>query len=339
MRNDGDRRHREIMPQSWPMKLLQLTVIMLALFAADATHVRAEDAFPSRLITIVTPLTPGTTIDILARLFADRLARRFAQPVIVANRAGAAGAIAAGAVAAAPADGYTLLFTNSGHPILGVLNKSLRFDPINDFAGVALIGAAPAIVTVSPALGVGDLKEFVALARARPGRVNYGSAGIGTSTHIAGALFARLTGTDLVHVPYSVSATIIADLIGGRIQAAFVPAAFILPMLEDHRLAGLAVSAGEPISAPVRVPTALSQGVGYEYETWYGILAPARTPKPVLHILHQAISALAGDPELVAKIRAQGIDPKDMGLADFDAYIRNDMARLAPLLRTIAAER
>jgi tripartite-type tricarboxylate transporter receptor subunit TctC len=321
------------------MGLRRLAGIVLALLAADTPYVRAEEHYPSRLITIVAPLSPGTTIDILARLFADRLAQRLAQPVVVVNRAGAAGAVAGQAVLAAAPDGHTLLFTNSGHPILGVLNKSLRFDPINDFAGVAMIGAAPAVVAVSPALGVGNLKEFVALARARPGFINYGSAGIGTSTHIAGALFARQTGTELVHVPYSVSATIIADLIGGRIHAAFVPAAFILPMLEDHRLAGLAVSAREPISAPVSVAAAISQGIGYEYETWYGILAPARTPKPVLHLLHEAISALAGEPELLAKIRAQGIDPKDIGLADFDSYIRNEMVRLAPLLRTIAAER
>jgi len=321
------------------MVLRRFAGIMLALLVAGTPCVRAEEPYPSRLITIVTPLTPGTTIDILARLFADRLARRFAQPVIDVNRAGAAGAIAGQAVAAAAPDGYTLLFTNSGHPVLGVLNKSLRFDPINDFAGVALIGAAPAVAAVSPALGVGNLEEFVSLARARPGLINYGSAGIGTSTHIAGALFARQTATELVHVPYSVSATIIADLIGGRIQVAFVPAAFILPMLEDRRLAGLAVSAKEPISTPIYVPTALSQGIGYEYDTWYGILAPARTPKPVLHLLHDAVSELAREPELLAKIRAQGIDPKDIGLADFDAYIRNEMARLTPLLRTIAAER
>jgi tripartite-type tricarboxylate transporter receptor subunit TctC len=321
------------------MILWRLAGIVLALLVAEAPYVRAEDTFPSRLFTIVTPLTPGTTIDILARLFADRLARHFAQPVVVVNRAGAAGAIAGQAVAAAAPDGYTLLFTNSGHPILGVLNKSLRFDPINDFAGVALIGTAPAIIAVSPTLGVSDLKEFVARARARPGLINYGSAGIGTSTHIAGALFAHQTGTELVHVPYSVSATIIADLLGGRIQVAFVPAAFILPMLEDHRLTGLGVSAREPISAPVYVPTALSQGIGYEYETWYGILAPARTPKPVLHHLHEAISALAAEPELLAKIRAQGIDPRDIGLADFDSYIRRETARLTPLLRTITADR
>jgi tripartite-type tricarboxylate transporter receptor subunit TctC len=321
------------------MGMRRLAGIVLALLVAEGPYVRAEVQYPSRLITIVTPLTPGTTIDILARLFADRLARRFAQPVIVTNRAGAAGAIAGQAVATAAPDGYTLLFTNSGHPILGVLNKGLRFDPINDFAGVALIGVAPAIVAVSPALGVGDLKAFVALARARSGLINYGSAGIGTSTHIAGALFAQQTGIELVHVPYSVSATIIADLLGGRIQAAFVPAAFILPMLEDHRLAGLGVSAREPISMPVHVPTAISQGIGYEYETWYGILAPARTPKPVLRLLHEAISAIAEEPELLAKIRAQSIDPKAIGLEDFDAHIRDEMTRLTPLLRTIAAER
>jgi tripartite-type tricarboxylate transporter receptor subunit TctC len=321
------------------MVLWRLAGIVLALLVAETPYVRAEESFPSRLITIVTPLTPGTTIDILARLFADRLARHFGQPVVVINRAGAAGAIAGQAVAAAAPDGYTLLFTNSGHPILGVLNKSLRFDSINDFAGVALVGAAPAVIAVSPALGVADLKEFVSLARARPGVINYGSAGIGTSTHIAGALFARQTGTELVHVPYSVSATIIADLLGGRIQAAFVPAAFILPMLEDHRLTGLAVSAKEPISTPISVPTALSLGIGYEYETWYGFLAPSRTPKPVLYILHEAISAVAGEPELLAKIRAQRVDPKYVALGDFDDYIRNEMVRLTPLLRTIAVEK
>ena len=320
------------------MVLWRLAGTMLALLLAGMSCARAEE-YPSRLITIVTPLTPGTTIDILARLFADRLARRFAQPVIVVNRAGAAGAVAGQAVASATPDGYTLLFTNSGHPILGVLNKNLRFDPIADFAGVALIGTAPAVVAVAPALGVRDLKDFVSRARARPGGINYGSAGTGTSTHIAGALFARQTGTELVHVPYSVSATIIADLIGGRIQVAFVPAAFILPMLEDRRLVGLAVSAREPISDPLYVPTALSQGIEYEYETWYGILAPVRTPQPVLHFLHEAISELAREPELLAKIRAQGIDPRDIGLVDFDAYIRAEMARLTPLLRTITAER
>jgi tripartite-type tricarboxylate transporter receptor subunit TctC len=155
---------------------------------------------------------------------------------VVANRAGAAGLLGAQAVATAAPDGYTVLFANSGHAILGALNKNLTFDPIGDFSGVMLAGEAPAIVVVAPSLGVSDLKAFVELAKAKPGTINYGSAGIGTSTHLAGAYFALKSGVDIVHVPYTVSATIIADLLGGRIQASFVPLAFVLPLIQDGRL-------------------------------------------------------------------------------------------------------
>ena len=174
----------------------------------------------------------------MARLYADKLSKQFGQQVVVTNRAGAGGMIGAQAVANAPADGYTVLFANSGHAILGAINKNLTFDPIGDFAGVFLAGEAPGIVVVPPSLGVSNLKEFVELAKSKPGTINYGSAGIGTSTHLAGAYFALKTGIDIVHVPYTVSATIIADLLGGRIQASFVPMAFVLPLLQDGRLQG-----------------------------------------------------------------------------------------------------
>jgi tripartite-type tricarboxylate transporter receptor subunit TctC len=300
---------------------------------------RAQDHYPSRLITIIAPITAGTTIDILARLYADKLSKRFGQQVVVANRPGAGGLIAAQAVASSPPDGYTLIFVNSGHTILGALNKNLPFDPVRDFAGVSLVGEAPTIVTVPPALEVSNLKEFVARAKARPGTINYGSAGIGTATHLAGAYFALKTDTDLVHIPYTVSATIIADMLGGRIQASFVPAAFVLPLLQDGRLRALAVSAKEPVTDPIRIPTALSQGIDYQNATWYGILAPAKTPKSVLQSLSQAISEVGKDPELQAKIRAQGIDPRDIELEKFDLHIQADMARLDPLLKAIADQR
>jgi tripartite-type tricarboxylate transporter receptor subunit TctC len=136
-----------------------------------------------------------------------------------------------------------------------------------------------------------------------------------------------------------VSSTIIADLLGGRIQASFVPLAFVLPLLQDGRLRALAVAAKEPVTEPLKIPTALSQGIDYEYSTWYGILAPGKTPKPVLAALNQAIAEVSKDPELQAKIRAQGINPQDIGLDQFDAHIRSDMARLAPLLKAIADRR
>jgi tripartite-type tricarboxylate transporter receptor subunit TctC len=184
-------------------------------------------------------------------------------------------------------------------------------------------------------LGVRSLPELVALAKAKPGAINYGSAGIGTATHLAGAYFALRTGTDLVHVPYTVSSTIIADLLGGRIQATFAPAAFTLPLLQDGRLLALAVAADEPIREPIAVPTAASAGVDYRNATWYGFLAPAKTPRAVLQTLHDAIAAVSKDPELIEKIKVQGITPRAIGLRDFDAHVRKDMDRLGPLLKII----
>jgi tripartite-type tricarboxylate transporter receptor subunit TctC len=324
------------------MKLMNLGVVMLVAamavgspaWAQDRTQDRAQDQYPSKLLTVVVPLTPGTTVDILARLFAENLSKRFGQQVVVSNRPGAGGLIAAQAVATA--DGYTVLLANSGHAILGTLNKNLPFDPVGDFAGVSLIGDAPTLVNVAPSLGVRSLREFVDLAKAKPGTINYGSAGIGTATHLAGAYFASRTGTDLVHVPYTVSSTIIADLLGGRIHATFAPAAFTLPLLQDGKLLALAVAADEPIREPIAVPTARSMNVDYQNATWYGFLAPAKTPRAVLQVLHDAIVAVGADPQLQEKIRVQGITPRSIGLRDFDAHIRKDMDRLAPLLKTIA---
>jgi tripartite-type tricarboxylate transporter receptor subunit TctC len=321
------------------VKFSQLIAAVLTGLVCLCPPARAQDHYPSRLITVIAPITAGTTIDILARLYADRLSKRFGQQVVVVNRPGAGGLIAAQAVASSPPDGYTLIFVNSGHTILGALNKNLPFDPVRDFAGVSLVGEAPTIVTVPPALDVSNLKEFVARAKARPGTINYGSAGIGTATHLAGAYFALKTDTDLVHIPYTVSATIIADMLGGRIQASFVPAAFVLPLLQDGRLRALAVSAREPVTDPIRIPTALSQGIDYQNATWYGILAPAKTPKAILQSLSQAISEVGKDPELQAKIRAQGIDPRDIELEKFDLHIQADVARLDPLLKAIADQR
>jgi tripartite-type tricarboxylate transporter receptor subunit TctC len=318
------------------MKLMNWAVAALATALALSSAARAQDQYPAKLLTVVVPLTPGTTIDILARLFAESLSRRFGQQVIVANRPGAGGLIAAQAVATAPADGYTVLLANSGHAILGTLNKNLPFDPVGDFAGVSLIGDAPTLVNVAPSLGVRSLQDFIALAKAKPGTINYGSAGIGTATHLAGAYFALRTGTELVHVPYTVSSTIIADLLGGRIHATFAPAAFTLPLLQDGRLLALAVAADEPIREPIAVPTALSGGVDYRNATWYGFLAPAKTPQAALQILHDAIVGASTDPELMEKIKVQGITPRSIGLRDFDAHIRKDMDRLGPLLKSIA---
>jgi tripartite-type tricarboxylate transporter receptor subunit TctC len=315
--------------------LVRLCALALAIVASICGLARAEEHYPLRLITIVVPLTPGTAMDIQARLFADGLSKKAGYQVIIANRPGAGTLIGAETVANASPDGYTILLTNSAHAILGTMNKNLPFDPVADFAGICLIGLAPTVVTVAPSLGVHNLQEFIALAKAKPGTINYGSAGIGTATHLAGAYFALQTGTQIVHVPYTVSQTILTDLLAGHIQATFAPEAFTLPLLQDGRLLALAVADKEPIREPIQVPTALSQGLDYVNATWYGFLAPAKTPRDILQTLHDAIVEVGKDPDLQAKIRLQGIMPTNIGLADFDMYIRNDMKRLAPLLATI----
>lgn len=215
------------------------------------------------------------------------------------------------------------------------MNKNLPFDPVADFAGICMVGLAPTVVTVAPSLGVHTLREFIDLAKAKPGTINYGSAGIGTATHLAGAYFSYQTGTQLVHVPYTVSQTIITDMLAGNIQATFAPEAFTLPLLKDGRLLALAVADEAPIREPIQVPTALSAGVDYLNATWYGFLVPAKTPRAVLQKLHDDIADVGKDPDIQAKIRLQGITPASVGLTDFDTYIRKDMARLAPLLATI----
>jgi len=313
--------------------------LLLAASVALPPNGRAAETFPARPITLVVPLTPGTTIDILARIYADRLAQILGQPVVVLNRPGAGGIIGAQAVAKASPDGYTLLFANSGHAILGLLNKDLAFDPIRDFAGIAMIGTTPAIVVVPKMLGVIDLRDFIALAKAKPGAINYGSAGIGTSTHLAGAYFAAQTGLNLVHVPYTVSSNIISDMLSGAIEASFDPLAFVLSFVQNGSLRALAVGADEPVTDPVKIPTAIAQGVDYRYATWYGILAPAHTPPAVMQKLADAIAKASEDPGLRQKLKAQGINARTMELQAFDSYIDADVARLAPLTQGIAARK
>lgn len=318
------------------MRAARIVAVCVAVLSGLYLPARAQGKYPSRPVTVITPISPGTAADILARLYADRLSSKFGWRVVVENRPGAAGAVGGEYVARAPADGYTLIFANSALTFLKYTNKNLKFDPLASFSGVAIVGQAPAVVTVSPRLGVQDLKAFIALAKAKPGTLNYGSAGIGSATHLAGAYFARQTGVDLVHVPYTDSTAILSDLLGGRIQAAFVPAAFVAPLLKEGKLRALAVGANAPLTAPVRIPTAISQGVDYRFATWYGLLGPAHTPKAILDAVHAAMASVSKDPQLTARISSLGLIPQDQGPEAFDATIHREMTDLAPVLNGIA---
>jgi len=317
------------------MKLTYAGAVMLATTVALGAPIRAQEQYPSKPITLVAPQSPGTTLDILARLYADKLPKYLGQPVIVSNRPGAGGLIAAQAVAVAPADGLTLLMANSGHAILGTLNKSLPFDPVRDFAGITMIGETPALVVVPPSLGVRTVQEFVALAKAKPGTVNYASAGIGSATHLAGAYFARQAGIDMLHIPYKLGSDILADLIAARVEVTFAPPAFVLPLIKEGKLLALGASTADAMREPIEVPSVRSAGINFQYSTWYGFLAPAKTPTAVLQKLGRAIAEVGEDPELKAKVQVQGITPRGIALRDFDGYIGAEMERLGPVLKDI----
>ena len=318
------------------MRVAKILAVCLATLVGPSLPASAQDKYPSRLITIIAPISPGTAIDIIARLYAEKLSSKFGWRVIVEDRPGAAAAVGGEYVSRAAADGYTLICANSGLTFLKYTNKNLKFDPITSFSGVAIVGQAPAVVTVSPQLGVKNLQAFIALAKAKPGTLNYGSAGVGSATHLAGAYFAQQTGINLVHVPYTDSTAILTDLLGGRIQTSFVPAAFVAPLLKEGKLLALAVAGDEPLTEPVNIPTAVSQGVNYHFATWYGLLAPAHTPKAILDTLHEAISSVSKDPELIAKITGLGLISQDRGPDAFEATIHNQVTDLSPVLNGIA---
>ena len=321
------------------MRFKTVSSMLLPGLLAVAFAAGAQEKYPAKPIQMVVALAPGTTADIIARMYAERLTQRLGQTVVVQNRPGAGGTIAAQAVAGAAADGHTILMINSAHSINPALYSSMPYDTLRDFAGIALVADSPALVVVNPQLGARTLREFIALAKQKPGSINYGSAGLGTATHLAGAYFANRAGVDIVHVPYKTSPELITDLLAGRIQATFVPPAFLLSQIRDGKLLALGVSTAEPMREPLEVPSVRgAASVDYEYSTWYGFLAPAKTPVPALQLLSRTILQIAEDKDVKDRYRAQGVNIRNVVLRDFDAYIKTDMEKLGPLVKASGAK-
>lgn len=312
---------------------------ILAPILALLTGVAAgQDKFPNKSIQLVTPLAAGTTIDLVARTYAELLSQRLGQSVVVQNRPGAGGTIAGQSVAKAAPDGYTILIVNSQHTINPTLYKSLPYDTLTEFAGIAQIGEAPSLIVVHPKVGARTLKEFIAIAKQKPGQINYGSAGIGTTTHIGAAYFASRAGIELVHVPYK-GGELVADMVAGRVEAMAVPVAFLLQHIKEGRLLALGVTTREALKAPIEVPSVEEAAglPGFQYATYYGFVAPAKTPRPIIEHLSREIRQVTADKALTDKFAAQAIFPRDLGPADFDAFIRADLERIGPVIKAIGA--
>jgi len=299
----------------------------------------AED-YPSRPIRLIVPATPGGILDILARLLSERLDRTLGQPVVVENRPAAAGNLGVELVAKAAPDGYSLCLIQVGNVAANPhLYKDLSFDPLRDLAPVATVASSPEIVVAYPGLPANNLTELIALAKREPGKLSYGSAGVGTSTHLGAELFAQMSGTKLLNVPYHGMGPAILDLTAGRVQLAFSGLAPIKSGLQAGSLKALAVAQSMRLKAAPEIPTADESGLpGYEFITWFGVEATAGTPTAIVQKLNTTVNSILETSEIKQRFFELGMEPLTETSAAFSARIQKDYEKYGAMIKAAHIE-
>jgi tripartite-type tricarboxylate transporter receptor subunit TctC len=293
----------------------------------------AQD-YPVKPIRIVVGFSAGSTTDILARTVGQKIGEAWGQPVLVDNRPSAGGIVAASAVAAAAPDGYTLLVVSAGHAATAAMFNKLPYDTLRDFAGVSRIANVPSILVVSPALGIRSVKDLVALAKAKPGQLNFSSPGVGSANHLAGELFKTLAGIDAAHVPYKGIPEAMTAVVSGGVQFNFSPVVNVLSLSRGGKLLPLATSTGKRSAALPDVPTLAEAGVpGYAFDPWFGLLAPASTPKALLARLSGEIARIVELADVKERLLLLGADPAPTTPEGFDAYVRAEVAKFQKIVK------
>jgi tripartite-type tricarboxylate transporter receptor subunit TctC len=290
-------------------------------------------AYPSRPVRIMVGFPPGGPADILARLIGQRLSERLGQPFIVENRAGAQGQIATEAVTRAPADGYTLLLVVPGNGIANVLYDKLNFNFLRDTAPVAGISNGPLVMEVSSATPVYTVPEFIAYAKARPGKVNFASPGNGSTIQLCGELFKIMTGVQMVHVPYRGNAPALTDLIAGQVQVMFADTPSSIELVRAGKLRALAVTTAERSAILPEVPTLSEFLPGFEASNWFGVAAPKNTPSEIIDKLNKEINVTLAEPEIKARLADLGAAPLAGSPADFGRFIADEAEKWSKVIR------
>jgi tripartite-type tricarboxylate transporter receptor subunit TctC len=289
-----------------------LALLALSFFAdhAGAQTGTAGAGWPARPIKLVVPFPAGSSTDVIARILGQLLAPRIGQAIVIENRVGASGMIGAEAVARAAPDGYTIgLASTSTHALAPSLSANLRYDPVRDFAPVAMIGSSPYVMVTYPGLGTRTVQDFVALAKAKPGKLSFGSAGPGSLAHLAGAMFANMAGVQLVHVPYKSSAESVTDLMAGRLDMQFSTIPPTLPLIRSGQMRALATTGAKRSAVLPDLPTVAETGLpGYEAVLWIALVMPAAVPQAVIARLNRELVAVLDQPEAKAALTAQGMD-------------------------------
>ena len=311
--------------------------LLLAAGALGATGARAQ-TYPSHVVKIINPFPPGSPVDVVARLVAQKFQEAWGQSVIVDNKAGAGGTVGAEFVAKAPPDGYTLLVTSaSTHVIAPVLRKSLPYDALKDFTPIALVAHGPTAIVVHPSLPVHTLAEFVQYAKAHPGKIAYASSGPGTILHLSGELFAWKTGTELLHVPYKGAVPASTDLLAGQVQAMFDSISNSAPQVKAGKLRALAVLT--PARSPLMpdVPTAAELGFeGLEFPAWIGLFAPAGVPRDVVTQCTKALQTMMAQPDSRERLVQSGLVPANVTEGEFAKLIAANQKVVGELVRKAA---
>ena len=309
-----------------------LTVLAATAIAGSAF---AQNAWPTKPIRMIVPFTAGSVTDIVARTVGDVMSRNLGQPVIIDNRPGAGGTIGAALVAKSEPDGYTVLIHSSGHVLNPAIYPNLPYDTVKDLSGVTPLASVPNVLVVSPARGWHTVADLVAAAKAKPGSLNYASAGTGSATHMNAEKFKLGAGIEAQHVPFKGTPEALTDVIGGRDDFFFAPMASALPLVKDGKLVALAVSTAQRSPALPNVPTTLEAGVpNSDYTLWVGLIVPSATPAPIVKRLHEEAVKAVNSPEAKARLASLGADPFTMEPAAFNAYIKTEMDAAAIIAKT-----
>src|SRR5690349_6356667 len=313
------------------MLLCLATIGLLGASTAYAQKAGTGGDYPQRPVRIVVPFTPGGQPDIFIRLLVPGLVEAFKQQVIIDNRPGAGGSIGSKIVASAAPDGYTLLSVSSGHTINPYLYK-LPYDTLKDFSTISRTYSAPFLLAATPSLGVKSAKELIDLAKARPGKLNFGSAGLGSGTHFAGEMFKHSAGIDVVHVPYRGISETITDLVAGRAQFFMAPIGSAASLVREGKLRALGVSTLKRSPALPDIPTIAESGLpGFEWDSWGSLLAPAKTPRAIIARWNEDVRRAATTPEVLKRLNAIGMDAAPSSPTELDGLIEQQMATVQKL--------
>ena len=310
-----------------PMRNYLFLLIFFSPFFATA------QSFPSKSVRLVVPFAAGGSTDIVARTLAPRLTELWGQTVVVDNRPGGSTVIGTEIVAKSPPDGHTLFITPAPFTIVPSLLKKLPYDPQKDFEPVTLINTTPLVVVVNPGVPARTIKELAALAKSKPGALNFGSSGSGGSNHLAGELFNSMAGVKMVHIPYKGNAPALVDLLGGHVDVVFNGLTSAIPLIRSNKLRALGMTSLARAGAMPDVPTLHEQGMkGFLAVAWNGVTAPARTPREVVNKINADIVRLVKTPELIERLKADGSDPAGYSVEQYQQFLRDETAKWAKVI-------